>query len=111
MTISNILISFVVILFIIVFTRKKKEKIMIISEPVVGNGNFDLTIVDVKNDHKIEALKELRYITSYDLQRVKFIIDNSPYKLFQNIDSEHAEELKNRLERCGCIISITETER
>ena len=101
----------IVILLSVISGKNNNNKIpATMPEPMIGNGDSDLTIVKVDNSQKINALKEVREITGYDLYSAKNIIENIPFKLMRNVRKEYAEEMKERLTRCGITTEITESE-
>ena len=104
------IIAVFVVISIISGINNNKKMPDAMPEPMIGHGDFDLTILEVENSKKIDALKEIRVITGYELKSVKDIIDNVPFKLMQNVQKEYAEEVKTRLTGCGVTANITEAE-
>ena len=105
-----LILIFFIVIFFIVLLNKNNNKIAVAPKPVIGNGNLDLIITNVNKNYSINALQEIRLITGYDLYRTKMIIDNVPFRLFANIDNESAQEIKERLEKCGVSVDITNAE-
>ena len=103
----SVAVVFLIIFFVVLSNNKKqKSQLISISEPIVGNGNYNLVILDIENKNKIEVLKEIRAITNFDLYYAKTAIENLPFTLLKNVDIEYAQEIKEHLEKCGAVISI-----
>jgi len=111
--INTILIVFFIIMFVVIISGKNRNqnRQLELPDPIIGHGDYDLSIQSIKSDRQIEALKEIRAITGYGLREAKDIMDNVPFKLIRNVEKEYAENIKLQLEKCGVIVDITEAEK
>ena len=57
-------------------------------------------------DKKIQAIKEIRTITSLGLKEAKDLVDSAPKPVKENVSKEEAQEIKKKLEDQGATVEL-----
>lgn len=57
-------------------------------------------------DNKIQAIREVRKITSLSLKDSKTLLDQLPATIKEKVGKEEAEQLKKRLEEVGAVVEV-----
>ena len=66
---------------------------------------FDVMLVGI-GDKKIQVIKAVREITSLGLKEAKDLVDAAPKAIKENIATDEADKLKEKLEAAGAEIEI-----
>ncbi len=67
--------------------------------------SFDVEITSA-GDSKISVIKAVREITGQGLKEAKGIVDSAPAVVKEGASKEEAEELKNKLEEAGAVVTL-----
>jgi large subunit ribosomal protein L7/L12 len=59
--------------------------------------------------NQIEVIKKLREVTDLDLTKAKWVTENLPAVILQNLKAEEGERIKAALEKAGAAVSIKPT--
>jgi large subunit ribosomal protein L7/L12 len=63
-------------------------------------------VITSAGSNKIQAIKEVRAITSLGLKEAKDLVDSAPKAVKENIPKEEAEEIKKKLVAAGATVEI-----
>ena len=65
-------------------------------------------VVELKSagEQKIQVIKALREITGLGLKEAKYIVDQAPKAVKENISKADADEMKKKLEAVGATVEI-----
>jgi large subunit ribosomal protein L7/L12 len=66
---------------------------------------FDVILTDA-GANKINAIKEVRAITSLGLKEAKDLVEGAPKAVKEGVTKEEAEEIKKKLEAAGAKVDI-----
>jgi large subunit ribosomal protein L7/L12 len=66
---------------------------------------FDVMLI-AAGDKKIQAIKEVRSLTSLGLKEAKDLVDNAPSAVLEGVDKETAEKAKAQLEGAGASVEL-----
>ena len=86
---------------------------MVAGAPAAGGGTeaeeeqseFDV-ILTAAGDKKIQAIKEVRALTSLGLKEAKDLVDGAPQPVLEKVTKEAAEKAKEQLEAAGATAEI-----
>jgi len=86
---------------------------MVAGAPAAGGGGeaeeeqseFDV-ILTAAGDKKIQAIKEVRALTSLGLKEAKDLVDGAPKPVLEKVTKEAAEKAKEQLEAAGATAEI-----
>ncbi len=87
---------------------------MMAGGPAVGAGGaeaeeeqseFDVILL-AAGDKKIQAIKEVRALTSLGLKEAKDLVDGAPQRVLEKVTKEAAEKAKEQLEAAGATAEI-----
>jgi large subunit ribosomal protein L7/L12 len=86
---------------------------MVAGAPAAGGGaeaeeeqsEFDV-ILTAAGDKKIQAIKEVRALTSLGLKEAKDLVDGAPKAVLEKVTKEAAEKAKEQLEAAGATAEI-----
>ncbi len=86
---------------------------MVAGAPAAGGGGeaeeeqseFDV-ILTAAGDKKIQAIKEVRALTSLGLKEAKDLVDGAPKAVLEKVTKEAAEKAKEQLEAAGATAEI-----
>lgn len=75
--------------------------------PAVDEGPTEVSVIlESPGTSKIPVIKIVREITGLGLKEAKGVVDSAPTAVKENITPEAAEELKERLEAAGAVVTI-----
>ena len=66
---------------------------------------FDVMLI-AAGDKKIQAIKEVRGLTSLGLKEAKALVDSAPAAVLEGVDKESAEKAKEALEGVGATVEL-----
>lgn len=66
---------------------------------------FDV-IITAAGDKKIQAIKEVRALTSLGLKEAKDLVDGAPKPVLEKVTKEAADKAKEQLEAAGATVEI-----
>src|SRR5437016_5191028 len=66
---------------------------------------FDV-ILTAAGDKKIQAIKEVRALTSLGLKEAKDLVDSAPKPVLEKVSKEDAEKAKAQLEAAGATVEL-----
>ena len=66
---------------------------------------FDVILV-AAGDKKIQAIKEVRALTSLGLKEAKELVESAPKAVLEKVTKEAAEKAKDQLEAAGASVSV-----
>jgi large subunit ribosomal protein L7/L12 len=66
---------------------------------------FDVILV-AAGDKKIQAIKEVRALTSLGLKEAKDLVDSAPQPVLEKVTKEAADKAKEQLEAAGATVEI-----
>jgi large subunit ribosomal protein L7/L12 len=66
---------------------------------------FDV-ILTAAGDKKIQAIKEVRALTSLGLKEAKDLVDSAPKPVLEKVTKEAAEKAKEQLEAAGAAVEV-----
>jgi large subunit ribosomal protein L7/L12 len=66
---------------------------------------FDV-ILEAAGDKKIQAIKEVRTLTSLGLKEAKDLVDGAPKPVLEKVNKETAEKAKAALEGAGATVTV-----
>ena len=66
---------------------------------------FDV-VLDSIGDKKIQAIKEVRALTSLGLKEAKDLVDSAPKAVLEGVNKETAEKAKAQLEGAGASVTL-----
>src|SRR5213080_2236240 len=66
---------------------------------------FDV-ILTAAGDKKIQAIKEVRALTSLGLKEAKDLVDSAPKPVLEKVSKEDAEKAKTQLEGAGASVEL-----
>jgi len=66
---------------------------------------FDVMLI-AAGDKKIQAIKEVRGLTSLGLKEAKALVDSAPAAVLEGADKESAEKAKESLEGVGATVEL-----
>jgi large subunit ribosomal protein L7/L12 len=85
---------------------------MMAGAPAAGGGEaeeeqseFDV-ILTAAGDKKIQAIKEVRALTSLGLKEAKDLVDGAPKAVLEKVTKEAADKAKEQLEAAGATVEI-----
>ena len=85
---------------------------MVAGTPAVAGGEaeeeqseFDV-ILTAAGDKKIQAIKEVRALTSLGLKEAKDLVDGAPKPVLEKVTKEAADKAKEQLEAAGATVEI-----
>ena len=83
-----------------------------------GENEFDYrrefdVILKAAGRNKIPVMKELRALFDVDITQVKYIVENTPFRLLKRADKKTADQVKATLEGAGATVTVRrhQTER
>jgi large subunit ribosomal protein L7/L12 len=76
------------------------------AEPEEEQSEFDV-ILTAAGDKKIQAIKEVRALTSLGLKEAKDLVDGAPKPVLEKVNKEAADKAKEQLEAAGASVEIT----
>ena len=88
--------------------------VMMAGAPAVGAGGaeaeeeqseFDVILV-AAGDKKIQAIKEVRALTSLGLKEAKDLVDGAPKPVLEKVTKEAADKAKEQLEAAGATVEV-----
>jgi large subunit ribosomal protein L7/L12 len=74
-------------------------------EPEEEQSEFDV-ILTAAGDKKIQAIKEVRALTSLGLKEAKDLVDGAPKPVLEKVTKEAADKAKEQLEAAGASVEI-----
>ena len=63
-------------------------------------------ILTAAGDKKIQAIKEVRALTSLGLKEAKDLVDGAPKAVLEKVTKEAADKAKEQLEAAGATVEI-----
>ncbi len=87
---------------------------MVAGAPAAGAGGaeaeeeqseFDV-ILTAAGDKKIQAIKEVRALTSLGLKEAKDLVDGAPKPVLEKVSKEAADKAKEQLEAAGATVEV-----
>jgi large subunit ribosomal protein L7/L12 len=66
---------------------------------------FTVTL-EAAGDKKIQAIKEVRSLTSLGLKEAKDLVDGAPKVVLENVNKETAQKAKEALEGAGATVTV-----
>ncbi|OZH51370.1 hypothetical protein AFK68_31445 [Hydrocoleum sp. CS-953] len=93
------------------------DKITVVNHiPIVDNKKidppepktiFDIVLEEFPANKKITFIKEIRSLNLFgSLQETKKVIDNLPQVIKSNVNTQEGEQMKQKLEELGAIVSL-----
>jgi large subunit ribosomal protein L7/L12 len=89
---------------------------MVAGAPAAGGGGgaeveeeqseFDV-ILTAAGDKKIQAIKEVRALTSLGLKEAKDLVDGAPKPVLEKVTRDVADKAKEQLEAAGATVEVT----
>jgi large subunit ribosomal protein L7/L12 len=88
--------------------------VMMAGAPAAGAGGaeaeeeqseFDVILV-AAGDKKIQAIKEVRALTSLGLKEAKDLVDGAPKPVLEKVTKEAADKAKEQLEAAGATVEV-----
>ena len=88
--------------------------VAVAAAPAAGGGEaaaveekdeFDV-ILTAAGDKKIQAIKEVRALTSLGLKEAKDLVDSAPKPVLEKVSKEDAEKAKAQLEGAGATVEL-----
>ena len=73
-------------------------------EPKVEKTKFDIELSSIDPAKKLNIIKEFKNIFGLGLKEAKDSVEKLPVVLKKAVDKSDAEELKEKLEKLGCVI-------
>lgn len=67
---------------------------------------FDVILVAPAADKKIQAIKEVRALTSLGLKEAKDLVDAAPKPVLEKVNKETAMKAKEQLEKAGATVEV-----
>ncbi|MEM1168176.1 MAG: 50S ribosomal protein L7/L12 [Cyanobacteria bacterium P01_H01_bin.35] len=68
---------------------------------------FDVVLEEVPANQKISFIKEIRSLNLFgSLQETKKVVDNLPQIIKSNVNTQEAEQIKQKFEELGAIVSL-----
>ena len=66
---------------------------------------FDVSIAEI-GPQKIQVIKAVREVTTLGLKEAKELVENAPVAVKEAIAKEEAEEIKEKLEGAGAVVTV-----
>ena len=74
-------------------------------EAAEEKSTFDVVLTGA-GDKKIQAIKEVRALTSLGLKEAKDLVDNAPKPVLEGVDKDAADKAKEALEGAGASVEV-----
>ena len=66
---------------------------------------FDVSITEI-GPQKIQVIKAVRELTTLGLKEAKELVESAPVKVKESIAKDEADEIKEKLEGAGAVVSV-----